>query len=332
MWRKNLIISLVVAMALPTGKAGAALTGLQDEAQPQVSTGDKGVTASALAVPADVKWAHRLATVLAALGTIAGVVQLGYIWKYWGEVGKEFTKPRWYCKKIEIFKGLQWSQPISPDLTAAQKAAMSGILSLEDFLKERHPKFFQQMIAGLINIKDSGIKETNLSCFKAHCPGLLGIIDIYRLSEGDIYKNGGYFVTDYDHRWTPDINDLRLAGWLGAIATPLFALATGWLYRHPPVLKPEAASQKTRAAALATGVIGIPVAVTALWIGMRDVFNTEGPKGLNIQIAAFGGMLLCKAYATLRSWYINHKAAAALAHKANTGAVAVDQAKQLKLA
>jgi hypothetical protein len=249
MWRKNLILSLVFAVALPFGNAGAAPTGLQDEAQPQVSTGDKGVTTApalvtTLAVPAAVKWADRLAHCLAigvaAVGAVAGVVQLLYIGKYWGEVGKGyFGGPYWYAKQLQN--------------------------------------------------------------------------------------------TQY---WAPDRALLIEKGIATFIFTSVFAGQAALLYRNPPVMRPEVVLLETHAAPLFLWMmIPVPLSVSCLFLLMQGTMADEMPKGLFVQfLVLFGDILIFRLYDALRILYLNHKAAEALAHKANTGAVAGDQAKQLKLA
>ncbi len=250
MWRKNLILSLVFVLALPFGKAGAASTDLQDEAQSQVSASDKGVTTApatetetetetetTLAVPADVKWAHHLATGFAALGTIAGVVQLGYIiGKYWREIDQVLPDERWDC---------QWKSNVQ--------------VSVAD---------------------EGGITIQNMS------------------------------------GWIPDATTLLQHAVPVGIMTPVFALAARWLHRHPPVIKPETIFTQSPLENIAkflgvvlVGGIATKAAVYSLGLGVSFMFDPKVPKGLLVQIAAFGGMLLCKTYAVLRVGYLNHKAA-----------------------
>jgi hypothetical protein len=245
MWWKSLILSMVFAMALPVGKAGAAPTGLQDEAQPQVSVGGKSVTTvpaaeTALAVPADVKWAHRLATGFGILGILAGVVQLWYIWEYKEQVYRDekFGEKRWYCSKR---------------------------------------------------------------------------------------KNGE--VTYF----SPDLDKLRYWEDVLLKLTIISSVSELIVYLTAPFIKPAMARKTDYADACVT--VPIMVLSTALLAtGASLIFGKSFCKGYAIQLCSLGAMWLCMGYKSLLMKYINHKAAEALAHKANTAAVAGDQTKQLKLA
>lgn len=340
MLHKFCTIVLVTALAMPFVPGHATSPMLEDDLPLPTATDAKPAPAptpaaaqpAMAAVLADVKWAHRLAILCAATGMMAGLVQLGYIRKYWCEQDQGSDQPRWYCQdakdnpedpKVEFSSenmAVFLNQyPILGNPNSDNLKFVHNLLPRIYY--EKTPKILECIKKADKPFQDQGSKATTdlLSCY------LYDHIFVYNSSKGTslAYDHNTTTILNisYGKIYPVNLDYIKLWGMIFGVTSTFFTIATARFYRNPPVLAPEGASivKRRLLAPLCYSLLSAAwLCISGLILMDRPsikescVSVVEGlPRGALVQWLSLGGLVLCKTYASLRVSFLKNKPASA---------------------